>query len=45
MAHCLSKSGMVADLKGESSNFLFEVLEDWEAQLKPHEADLPEMEP
>lgn len=35
----------MADLTGESSNTLFEVLEDWEAQLKPHEALLPEMEP
>lgn len=32
-------------LSGESSNAFFEVLEDWEAQLKPHEALLPEMEP
>lgn len=37
--------GVVVDLTGESSNTLFEVLEDWEAQLKPHEASLPEMEP
>ena len=35
----------MADLTGECSNSLFEVLEDWEAQLKPHEALLLELEP
>ena len=35
----------MADLTGESSNILFEVLQDWEVQLKPHESQLPEMEP
>lgn len=38
-------SGKMVRLSGESSNAFFEVLEDWEAQLKPHEALLPEMEP
>lgn len=35
----------LARLEGESSNSFFSDLEDWEAQLKPHEALLPEMEP
>lgn len=30
---------------GESANSFFSELEDWEAQLKPHEAVLPELEP
>tara|TARA_R110000851_G_scaffold265038_2_gene417578 strand:- start:1608 stop:1859 length:252 start_codon:yes stop_codon:yes gene_type:complete len=41
----LEKRGKVVDLTGESSNTLFEILQDWEAQLKPHESQLPEMEP
>lgn len=40
----LNREGSLVDLTGESSNSLFEVLEDWEAQLKPHEALLPELE-
>ncbi|WP_139209957.1 hypothetical protein [Palleronia pelagia] len=39
------KDRVMAGLTGESSNTLFETLEDWEAQLKPHKAILPEMEP
>lgn len=35
----------MARLEGESSNSFFSDLEDWEAQLKPHESLLPEMEP
>ncbi len=33
------------DLSGEFSNSVFEVLDDWEAQLKPIEHELPGMEP
>ena len=34
----------MARLEGESSNSFFSDLEDWESQLKPHEALLSEMD-
>ena len=41
----LSQLALVAGQAGETSNALFEVLEDWEAQLKPYEHELSDMEP
>jgi len=38
-----NRVGMV-DLTEENSNTLFEVLQDWEAQLEPHKHQLLEME-